>query len=149
MRAVRADAAKDARTRWRRSLYGPSGWLWDYLRRTGGMRGYFLPLSGGADSSSTATMVAIMCQRVVHELTSTARARARAQEARPRRREARHHASRPNVHAELVERPLRQSLRHVLHGVQILGAATRARAGSARALLATQIGALHTSHLHR
>jgi len=47
--------------------YGPSGWLWDYLRRSG-MRGYFLPLSGGADSSSTATLVAIMCQRVVEEL---------------------------------------------------------------------------------
>eukprot|EP00316_Scyphosphaera_apsteinii_P011296 CAMPEP_0119336928 /NCGR_PEP_ID=MMETSP1333-20130426/92934_1 /TAXON_ID=418940 /ORGANISM="Scyphosphaera apsteinii, Strain RCC1455" /LENGTH=764 /DNA_ID=CAMNT_0007347863 /DNA_START=29 /DNA_END=2323 /DNA_ORIENTATION=- len=49
--------------------YGPSGWLWDYLRRSG-MRGYFLPLSGGADSSSTATLVAIMCQRAVAELTS-------------------------------------------------------------------------------
>jgi len=47
--------------------YGPSGWLWDYLRRSG-MRGYFLPLSGGADSSSTATLVAIMCQRVMAEL---------------------------------------------------------------------------------
>jgi NAD+ synthase (glutamine-hydrolysing) len=46
---------------------GPSGWLWDYLRRTR-MRGFFLPLSGGADSSSTACLVAIMCQRVVHEL---------------------------------------------------------------------------------
>jgi len=46
---------------------GPSGWLWDYLRRSG-QRGYFLPLSGGADSSSTATMVAIMCQRVLEEL---------------------------------------------------------------------------------
>jgi len=46
---------------------GPSGWLWDYLRRCG-MRGYFLPLSGGADSSTTATLVAIMCQRVVHEI---------------------------------------------------------------------------------
>ena len=33
---------------------GPSGWLWDYLRRCG-MRGYFLPLSGGADSSTTAS----------------------------------------------------------------------------------------------
>ena len=41
---------------------GPSGWLWDYLRRSG-MRGYFLPLSGGADSSATATLVAIMCAR--------------------------------------------------------------------------------------
>lgn len=44
--------------------YGPSAWLWDYLRRSA-QRGYFLPLSGGADSSSTATLVAIMCQRVV------------------------------------------------------------------------------------
>lgn len=49
--------------------YGPSAWLWDYLRRSG-QRGYFLPLSGGADSSSTATLVAIMCQRVVEELNS-------------------------------------------------------------------------------
>lgn len=40
---------------------GPSGWLWDYLRRSG-LRGYFLPLSGGADSSTTAALVAIMCQ---------------------------------------------------------------------------------------
>jgi len=47
--------------------YGPSAWLWDYLRRSG-MRGYFLPLSGGADSSSTAAIVAIMCQRVVQEI---------------------------------------------------------------------------------
>lgn len=49
--------------------YGPSAWLWDYLRRSG-QRGYFLPLSGGADSSSTATLVAIMCQRVLDELKS-------------------------------------------------------------------------------
>jgi NAD+ synthase (glutamine-hydrolysing) len=38
---------------------GPSLWMWDYLRRSGA-RGYFLPLSGGADSSSTASMVASM-----------------------------------------------------------------------------------------
>eukprot|EP00927_Polykrikos_kofoidii_P068639 TRINITY_DN6398_c0_g1_i3.p1 TRINITY_DN6398_c0_g1~~TRINITY_DN6398_c0_g1_i3.p1 ORF type:complete len:846 (+),score=115.36 TRINITY_DN6398_c0_g1_i3:83-2539(+) len=48
--------------------FGPSAWLWDYLRRSG-QRGYFLPLSGGADSSSTAALVAIMCQRVFAELT--------------------------------------------------------------------------------
>ena len=47
--------------------YGPSGWLWDYLRRSR-HRGYFLPLSGGADSSATATLVAIMCQRVIVEM---------------------------------------------------------------------------------
>ena len=31
---------------------GPACWLWDYLRRTG-LAGYFLPLSGGIDSTST------------------------------------------------------------------------------------------------
>ena len=43
---------------------GPSFWLWDYLRRSGAS-GYFLPLSGGADSASTAALVGIMCQNVV------------------------------------------------------------------------------------
>jgi len=33
--------------------------LWDYLRRSG-QRGYFLPLSGGADSSSTAAPLDLM-----------------------------------------------------------------------------------------
>tara|TARA_B100000795_G_scaffold179210_1_gene135643 strand:- start:586 stop:1188 length:603 start_codon:yes stop_codon:yes gene_type:complete len=42
---------------------GPSCWLWDYLRRSGA-GGYFLPLSGGADSSSTAAIVGLMCQQV-------------------------------------------------------------------------------------
>jgi len=39
---------------------GPACWLWDYLRRSGAA-GFFLPLSGGADSSSTAAIVAVMC----------------------------------------------------------------------------------------
>jgi len=42
---------------------GPALWLWDQLRRTGA-RGYFLPLSGGADSSSTAAIIASMCNIV-------------------------------------------------------------------------------------
>lgn len=42
---------------------GPACWLWDYLRRSGAS-GYFLPLSGGADSSSTAAIVGCMCQLV-------------------------------------------------------------------------------------
>lgn len=42
---------------------GPACWLWDYLRRSGAC-GYFLPLSGGADSSSTAAIVGCMCQLV-------------------------------------------------------------------------------------
>ncbi len=46
--------------------YGPAAWMWDYLRRSG-MQGFFLPLSGGADSSSVAAQVGIMCQMVVKE----------------------------------------------------------------------------------
>jgi NAD+ synthase (glutamine-hydrolysing) len=47
---------------------GPALWLWDYLRRSGG-RGFFLPLSGGADSSSTAALVASMCKMVFESIT--------------------------------------------------------------------------------
>ncbi|CAH1250576.1 NADSYN1 [Branchiostoma lanceolatum] len=43
--------------------YGPACWLWDYLRRSG-QGGFFLPLSGGIDSSSTACIVASMCHLV-------------------------------------------------------------------------------------
>lgn len=46
---------------------GPACWLWDYLRRSGAA-GYFLPLSGGADSSSVAAIVGAMC----HLVTETA-----------------------------------------------------------------------------
>eukprot|EP00455_Lapot_gusevi_P003048 TRINITY_DN1125_c0_g1_i2.p1 TRINITY_DN1125_c0_g1~~TRINITY_DN1125_c0_g1_i2.p1 ORF type:complete len:713 (+),score=222.83 TRINITY_DN1125_c0_g1_i2:82-2220(+) len=44
--------------------YGPACWLWDFLRRSGA-GGFFLPLSGGADSSATAAMVGVMCNLVV------------------------------------------------------------------------------------
>eukprot|EP00940_MAST-03C_sp_MAST-3C-sp2_P000431 g431.t1 len=43
---------------------GPACWLWDYLRRSGA-QGFFLPLSGGADSASTCAIVGIMCHLVV------------------------------------------------------------------------------------
>ncbi|XP_031548903.1 glutamine-dependent NAD(+) synthetase-like [Actinia tenebrosa] len=42
---------------------GPACWLWDYLRRSG-QAGFFLPLSGGIDSSSTSCIVASMCHLV-------------------------------------------------------------------------------------
>lgn len=42
---------------------GPACWLWDYLRRSGAS-GFFLPLSGGADSASVATIVGVMCHLV-------------------------------------------------------------------------------------
>jgi len=38
-----------------------SAWLWDYLRRTGLGMGFQLPLSGGADSAATATIVYNIC----------------------------------------------------------------------------------------
>lgn len=43
---------------------GPACWLWDYLRRSR-MSGFFLPLSGGLDSASTAAIVFSMCRLVV------------------------------------------------------------------------------------
>ncbi|XP_076311459.1 NAD synthetase isoform X2 [Tachypleus tridentatus] len=42
---------------------GPACWLWDYLRRSG-QGGYFLPLSGGIDSSSVAIIVHSMARLV-------------------------------------------------------------------------------------
>lgn len=44
--------------------FGPACWLWDYLRRSG-QGGFFLPLSGGVDSASSATIVHSMCRLVV------------------------------------------------------------------------------------
>lgn len=46
---------------------GPACWLWDYLRRSGA-GGFFLPLSGGADSAATCALVAIMCELVRVEI---------------------------------------------------------------------------------
>lgn len=48
---------------------GPPLWMWDYLRRSGG-RGFFLPLSGGADSASVAAMIASMAQIVLKSIQS-------------------------------------------------------------------------------
>ena len=46
---------------------GPACWLWDYLRRSGAA-GYFIPLSGGADSGAVATLVGSMCQLVAEAI---------------------------------------------------------------------------------
>lgn len=46
---------------------GPACWMWDYLRRSG-QGGFFLPLSGGVDSSSTASIVFSMCRMVVEAI---------------------------------------------------------------------------------
>eukprot|EP01117_Protostelium_nocturnum_P009804 TRINITY_DN3500_c2_g1_i3.p1 TRINITY_DN3500_c2_g1~~TRINITY_DN3500_c2_g1_i3.p1 ORF type:complete len:535 (-),score=147.62 TRINITY_DN3500_c2_g1_i3:665-2125(-) len=49
--------------------YGPACWLWDYLRRSTA-NGFFLPLSGGADSAATAAIVGLMCQLVIDGINS-------------------------------------------------------------------------------
>lgn len=43
---------------------GPALWIWDYLRRSPAS-GFFLPLSGGVDSSSVAIIVYSMCRLIV------------------------------------------------------------------------------------
>lgn len=48
---------------------GPACWLWDYLRRSGSA-GFFLPLSGGADSSSVAAIVGVMCGLAVNAVAA-------------------------------------------------------------------------------
>lgn len=44
-------------------------YLWDYLRRSGAS-GYFLPLSGGADSAATACGVYYMCHKVFNTIAA-------------------------------------------------------------------------------
>jgi NAD+ synthase (glutamine-hydrolysing) len=41
--------------------------MWDYLRRSGA-RGFFLPLSGGADSATVASLVASMARMVFENI---------------------------------------------------------------------------------
>ena len=47
-------------------VVGPACWLWDYCRRSG-QSGFLLPLSGGADSATVASIVYVMCRLAVHE----------------------------------------------------------------------------------
>jgi len=115
--------------------FGPSGWLWDYLRRCGA-RGFFLPLSGGADSSSTATLVAIMCQRVVKELKDGS-ARSRRQTLEDVQRITKRPGYVPADWRELCGKIFVTCYM----ASQFSGDETRERA----LLLAEQIGALHTS----
>lgn len=114
---------------------GPSGWLWDYLRRSG-LRGYFLPLSGGADSSSTAALVAIMCQRVVAELR-TGDERSRAKTLADVRRITKKPTYEPSDWRELCGQLFVTCYMASVHS----GDETRERAK----MLAQQIGSVHTS----
>jgi len=47
--------------------WGPALWMWDYLRRSGA-RGFWIPLSGGADSASVAALVASMASMVFESI---------------------------------------------------------------------------------
>ena len=46
---------------------GPACWMWDYLRRSKAA-GLLVPLSGGIDSASTATLVFSMCTLVIQAI---------------------------------------------------------------------------------
>ena len=52
----------------RQVRYEPSLYLWDYLRKAKA-GGFFLPLSGGLDSSSVSIIVYNMCLIVFKEIT--------------------------------------------------------------------------------
>jgi NAD+ synthase (glutamine-hydrolysing) len=47
--------------------YGPACWMWDYLRRSG-LQGFFLPLSGGADSAAVAALVRVMARLIYEDI---------------------------------------------------------------------------------
>ena len=44
-------------------FHAPPAYLWHYLRRSTAA-GYFLPLSGGADSGAVAAIVYLMCEKI-------------------------------------------------------------------------------------
>ncbi|XP_026193195.1 glutamine-dependent NAD(+) synthetase [Cyclospora cayetanensis] len=50
-----------------------SVWMWDYLRRSG-MRGFFVPLSGGADSAAVLVLLAYMCHALIETVSPVVQA---------------------------------------------------------------------------
>ncbi|RYY36826.1 hypothetical protein EON62_01495 [archaeon] len=111
---------------------GTACWLWDFLRRSGAS-GFFLPLSGGADSAATATCVGIMC----HLLMDDVRAGYEPTLADVRRVTGLGDAYVPSSAQELAH--------HVMHtaylGTENSSAETRDRA----AAIAAAVGAYHMS----
>jgi NAD+ synthase (glutamine-hydrolysing) len=115
---------------------GPACWLWDYLRRSG-MNGFFLPLSGGADSSATAAIVGSMCALLVQAVRDMSNANDRARLLEEIRKVC--HADEgyvPEDPRELAGRILHTS--YMGNGASS-SAATKARASA----LALDIGAWH------
>jgi NAD+ synthase (glutamine-hydrolysing) len=119
---------------------GPACWLWDYLRRSG-MTGFFLPLSGGADSSATAAIVGSMCamlMKAIHD--STGDVVDKAQLLSSINHVTRTTNGRP---FPVDQRDLAGRILHTMYmGNSVMSSAeTRERA----AVLAADIGAYHTS----
>ncbi|KAK9820653.1 hypothetical protein WJX81_008191 [Elliptochloris bilobata] len=109
---------------------GPACWLWDYLRRSGAS-GYLLPLSGGADSSAVAAIVASMC-RLVFDAAQAGDKRV----ADDMRRVGRYAEGDAPASAQALAGRL---LATVYMGTANSSGATRARAS----MLASQVGADH------
>lgn len=108
---------------------GPPMWLWDYLRRSGA-RGFFLPLSGGADSASVAAMIANMAQMVLKSIE-----RGNIQALQDLRRIVKEDDFTPKTYQEIVSRIFVTSYLSTKNS----GKETLERAEK----LATGIGALH------
>lgn len=128
---------------------GPACWLWDYLRRSRGA-GFLLPLSGGADSSSVAAIVGVMCglamDAVETERSHDGRRRMVEEsgvDEGPATAEVRRLLGLKDT--ESVPRDPRALARAVLHtcfmGTENSSKATRGRA----AALADQVGAYHSN----
>lgn len=117
---------------------GPACWLWDYLRRSQAA-GFFLPLSGGADSSSVAAIVGVMCGLAV----DAAAAEETNGEGGSVASEVRRLMGLEGK--EALPRDPRELANYVLHtcfmGTENSSRATRVRAGD----LAGQIGAHHSN----
>lgn len=47
--------------------YAPACYMWDFLRRSGA-RGFFLPLSGGSDSTAVTALAGVMCDLIMKAL---------------------------------------------------------------------------------
>ena len=128
---------------------GPACWLWDYLRRSGSS-GFFLPLSGGADSSSVAAIVGVMCGMAVDAAASEKAelaAEARGEKGRSGGGAVTKEVRRLVGLSEEQEVPTdpRELANCVLHtcfmGTENSSSATRGRS----AALADQIGAYHST----
>jgi len=115
--------------------YGPACWLWDFLRRTNAA-GFFLPLSGGADSSAVVTIVGAMCVMVTESIQSN--------------------SSPSNTVAQDLRRICQQSpswipgssqevAYHIIHTCYMASSNSSAATASRAKRLAEQIGCYHLS----